>query len=107
MHTHNFIHLHLKEKKCYPLCEEEQMQKNERPLQHCFHNRILLFWSDLFLKKKKMLRTWNTHTQKYLLIKGCLSFHESHVMDEIYELESASKDLQHAKLVMTSSRLQA
>ena len=44
------------------------------------------------------------HRQKYLLIKGCLSFHESHVMDEIYELESVSRDLQHTKLVMTSPR---
>lgn len=80
------------------------MQKNERPLQHHFHNRILLFWSDLFLKRKKNAKNLE-HTQKYPLIKGCLSFHESHVMDEIYELESASKDLQRSKLVMTSSRL--
>lgn len=63
--THSFIHLHLKEKKCYPLWEEEQMQKNERPLQHHFHNRILLFWSDLFLKRKKMQRTWNTHKSTF------------------------------------------
>lgn len=60
---------------------------------------VIYFWRG---KKCKELGT-----QKYLLIKGCLSFHESHVMDEIYELESASKDLQHSKLVMASSRLWA
>lgn len=63
---------------------------------------ITEFWSDLFLKGKKCKELG---IQKYLLIKGCLSFHESHEMDEIYELESASKDLQHSKLVMASSRL--
>lgn len=83
------------------------MQKNERPTQRHFHTRILLLWSDLFLKRRKKNAKSLEHTQKYLLIKGCLSFHESHVMDEIYELESASKDLQCSKLVMTSSRLRA
>lgn len=61
MHTQSSNNLHLKKKKFYPLWEEEQMQKNERPLQQHFDNRILLFWSDLFLKRKKMQRTWSTH----------------------------------------------
>lgn len=61
---------------------------------------VIYFW------RGKKCKELGAHT-KYLLIKGCLSFHESHVMDEIYELESASKDLQHSKLVMTSSRLWA
>lgn len=60
-------------------------------------SRMIYFWI------RKNVRNLE-HRQKQLLIKGCLSFYESHVMDEIYELESVSKDLQCTKLVMTSSR---
>lgn len=67
-----------------------------------FITEFCCFGGIYFLRGKKCKELG---TQKYLLIKGCLLFHESHVMDEIYELESASKDLQHSKLVMASSCL--
>lgn len=60
-------------------------------------SRMICFWIRTNIRNLE-------HRQKQLLIKGCLSFYESHVMDEIYELESVSKDLQRTKLVMTSSR---
>lgn len=103
--THTVLSIFIsKRRNVIPFEKKNRCKTNERPLQHHFHNRILLFWRDLFLKRKKCKELG---TQKYLLIKGCLLFHESHVMDEIYELESVSKDLQHSKLVMASSCLWA
>lgn len=54
MHTQSFIHLHLLRRRNVIPFEKNRCKKNERPLQCHFHNRVLLFWSDLFLKRKKM-----------------------------------------------------
>lgn len=62
MYTHTVLFICILKRKFLPLMRRTDAKEWEQ--QH-FHNTILLFWSDLFLKRKKMQRTWSTHKSTF------------------------------------------